>query len=1283
MASHRLHNREVIPSERKRAEQVLRQSEEKLRFMFEAIGEGITVTDLEGNIVEANEALLRMSGYSRKEELIGRNGLQFIVEKDRAKAIEDMMKAVDGGYGAAREYTFVDKDGGEFAAEASGSVLRDSTGNPAGFISVIRDITERKQADEALRESEEKLRVMFESISEGVVVTDLEGKIVDVNEALLRMSGLNREELIGQDGFGLMSDEDGLKTMDAGMKVLKGETRTERMRYEIAPTSGRAYDADLSVSVLRDSSGDPTGFVAIVRDITEHKRMEQAMRESEEKNRALVDHMEEGYLVFRGGRIRFANRRCAEVIGIPVEKLIGENYWRFLAPESQEQARQTYETLTGGGKVPPIQEYVYLTEDGRRIPIEASMREITYEGKPSYAVVLRDIAERKRAEEALRESEGKYRFLYEGSSAISLIFGMDGRIADANRAAQEAFGYSKDEYLGMDALEFITPEHREKAAMLMERSLRDEYTPEADIDIYAKDGSTRTILLTSGQLVLYEKDQPTGILISGVDITERKRAEEALRESEEKYRTVLEDIEDGYFEVDIAGNFTFFNDPLCGIIGYSRDEMMGMNNRQYMDKENAKKVYKAFNRVYTTGKTSKEFGWEIIRKDGTKRFTEASVSLKRNSEGELIGFRGIVRDITERKWAEEALQESQEKIRNLFESVTDGIFAIDLNGAYTEANERMLEMHGFSSKDEILGENAFEFVAPDIDRTAMVNMKRALEQGSVASLEYTVVRTDGSEFPAEVNAKMLKDASGNPVGFIGIVRDITEHKQAEEALRKSEEHYRLLAENATDVIFTMDMDLHYTYISPSVTSLRGYSAEEVMPQSIEQTLTPESFEVAMKTWAEELATENMEQKDLLRSRVLELEMRCKDGSTVWTEVKLTSLRDPDGQAVGIQGVTRDITERRRAEDALRKSEEQFRSLIENAQDAIVILNPDITIRYQSPSMERMMGRKAEDRIGKNPSDFCHPDDITKVTEAFLQLLENKIAIVHTELRLQHKDGSWRTFEVVGNNLIDDPAMAGIVLNMRDITERKQAEEEIRRLNEELEQRVVERTRQLQAVNKELEAFAYSVSHDLRAPLRSIDGFSQVLLEDYTDKLDDEGKNYLQRVRSASQRMAQLIDDLLNLSRLTRGKMRYETVDLSALAQTIAMELQQSQPERDVAFTIALGLVAKGDAHLLQVALENLLGNSWKFAKKRGRVRIEFGYAETNGQPAYFVRDNGVGFDMAYADKLFGAFQRLHSHSEFEGAGIGLATVQRIIHRHGGDIWAESAVGQGATFYFTL
>ncbi|HEV3333979.1 MAG TPA: ATP-binding protein [Bryobacteraceae bacterium] len=249
----------------------------------------------------------------------------------------------------------------------------------------------------------------------------------------------------------------------------------------------------------------------------------------------------------------------------------------------------------------------------------------------------------------------------------------------------------------------------------------------------------------------------------------------------------------------------------------------------------------------------------------------------------------------------------------------------------------------------------------------------------------------------------------------------------------------------------------------------------------------------------------------------------------------------------------------------------------------------------------------------------------------------------------------------------------------EIEARNRAEKEITELNDRLERHVAE----LLAANKELESFSYSVSHDLRAPVRAMDGFSKALLEDYADKLDQEGRDHLQRVRAASLRMDQLIDGILGLSRMTRSEMRRTAVDLSGLAQTVARELQKADPDRQVELVIAPHLVVNADANLLRVVLQNLLGNAWKYTSKHPWARVEVGAAQREGEAAYFVRDDGAGFDMAYAGKLFGAFQRLHTPAEFEGTGIGLATVQRIVHRHGGNVWAEGEVEKGAAFFFTL
>jgi PAS domain S-box-containing protein len=379
------------------------------------------------------------------------------------------------------------------------------------------------------------------------------------------------------------------------------------------------------------------------------------------------------------------------------------------------------------------------------------------------------------------------------------------------------------------------------------------------------------------------------------------------------------------------------------------------------------------------------------------------------------------------------------------------------------------------------------------------------------------------------------------------------------------------------------------------------------------------------------------------------------------------------------------TARQRAEEALRESELRFRSVAQSAHDAIIAADSRGNIIFWNQGAQAIFGYAEADVLGK-PLTLLMPPRYRDAHQRELERLQTtgESHRLGQPMALQglRQDGSefavelslatWQTEE--------GTFYSGI---LRDITERKWAEDEIRRLNVALEQRVVERTVQLEAANQELEAFSYSVSHDLRAPLRSIDGFSRFLLTHCLDKLDAREQDYLQRIRAASQRMGQLIDDLLHLARLTRIDICRQAVDLSKLARIIAAELRQTQPQRHVECVIADGLVVDGDGRLLRVMLENLLGNAWKFTAKLPQAKVEVGSTQHDGKTVYFVRDNGAGFDMAYADKLFAPFQRLHTPDEFEGSGIGLATVQRIVHRHGGRIWTEGAVDQGATFYFTL
>ena len=374
-------------------------------------------------------------------------------------------------------------------------------------------------------------------------------------------------------------------------------------------------------------------------------------------------------------------------------------------------------------------------------------------------------------------------------------------------------------------------------------------------------------------------------------------------------------------------------------------------------------------------------------------------------------------------------------------------------------------------------------------------------------------------------------------------------------------------------------------------------------------------------------------------------------------------------------------------ETLVSSESRFSNIINLAADAIVTVSEDQRILSFNRGAERVFGYSAEEVVGK-PLDILIPQRFVNAhgqhMRGFVQEPHQARAMGNNRrIAGLRKDGTEFPAEANVSKLTEGGRMVFTAF-VRDVTERERAEEEIRRLNAGLEGRVAQRTAELEVANKELEAFSYSVSHDLRAPLRSIDGFSQALLEDCASRLDDQGRHYLQRIRSSTQHMGQLIDDLIKLSRATRAVIRREPADLTQMAQTVFAELRRAEPGRQVEFQTQDIMIADGDLRLLRIVLENLLSNAWKFTSRAAHARIEMAsFPDGTGERAYYVRDNGVGFDMTYADKLFGAFQRLHTPADFPGTGIGLATVQRIVHRHGGRAWAESELGKGANFYFTL
>ena len=848
------------------------------------------------------------------------------------------------------------------------------------------------------------------------------------------------------------------------------------------------------------------------------------------------------------------------------------------------------------------------------------------------------------------------------------------------------------------------------------------------------------------------------------DVTDRRRAEK----DRDLFRALLDRSNDAIEVIDAeTGRFLDVNERACLQLGYSREEHLSLTVPDVDPGVDASTFENALGQLRESG----SMVWEGVhrRKDGSTFPVEVDLAYVELHRPYLVS---VVRDITERKQAEQdvARRVADLSALNAMAAIVNQSLGVD------EILDRAM--------DEVLRETGVEAAAMYLldegpDELVLVSHRgvhdefaqtvsrikvgeglggRAAQSGEPAVIGN--IRDYPGALPAYIEKERIQSAASVPLvgraGVLGVMsvgtatpahfdaagvellvglgRQIAtgvEKARLYETTLQSEKRFRVLAENTSVWVWEVDQNAAYTYASPKIKELLGYEPEEVLGKTPFELMPPDEAERVAAVFGP--IVEARRPFEALENTNLH-----KDGRRIVMETGGVPIFDLNGDYRGYRGIDRDISERKHAAEALRKSEalttvtsrlgEIFLTAAED--DAYHEVLKVVLAAMESehgvfgylddrgdlvvPSMIQHIWEhcQVEDKRTVFPREAWGDSSWPRAIREKRVICSNEPSAVtpegHVAIRRHVSQPILHLEEVVGlfqvanreadydEELLERldaiatyvaPVLVTRLERQRQQQARHRAEEEkaglieqLRRAGETLEQRVAERTSELRAANEELESFAYSVSHDLRAPLRSMGGFSKVLLERHAERLDTKGRHYLERIRAGAATMEQLVDGILELSRISRSELQREEIDLADLARELVASFRRAEPDRQVDFVIPDRLPASGDRHLLGSVLQNLLGNAWKFTAKEAGARIELGLTE---QQQYFVRDNGAGFDAAYADKLFGAFQRLHSSAEFEGIGIGLATVRRIVRRHGGDIRAEGVVGEGATFTFTL
>jgi PAS domain S-box-containing protein len=886
------------------------ESAEKYRSLVENIRDVIYELDSQGVVLYISPAVRDMLGFDAGE-IVGKN-FTGLVHKDDQSSLEEWFSELRKGREYSSEYRVCDKSGDlKWARTNTRPIIED--GQFRGARGILIDVTAQRRMVDTLKESEDRYRLVFENGKDIIYTIDTNLNFVSVSPSIERILGYKPQDFIGRpasDLTNILTPEAFEHAITNFSLILKGEATPARI-YQCAAKDGTIKHLEVHGSTIM-REGQIVGIISVARDITDRKRAANHIRRQTDAMEAAIDGIallneDEEYVYLNQAHVRiYGYKNAGELVGKSWKTLYDADELQRFDEEIMPKLRQ--EGYWQG-------EALGMKKDGSKFPQGLSLTALHDGG---LICVIRDITDRKRAEESLQDSQELFSLFMRHSPVYTYIKEVtptESRVLQASDNYDQMIGIPGPKMTGRTMTELFPQEFAEKITA-------DDWAVVSSGNVLQLDEDLNGRNYVTIKFPIYQRGKK---LLAGytIDITERKQTERALSKSEEKYRNLFENANESIF-VTQDGKLVFLNPMTTMMTGYSGQELMSRPFIEFIHPDDQGMVIDRHVRRLKGKEIPHNYSFRIIRKDGSIRWGELSAVLI-SWEGKPATL-NFLNDITDRKRTDEALQESEKKYRDLYDFLPIPVYEMDFEANIKSVNRAVYEAFRGTEGDFKKGVNAWQILSPeDIDKSSK-NIEGLLKGGKVEGTEYTLTRLDGSVFPAIIISSVIY-SHDKPVGLRGAIIDITQRKQQEDALKESEEKYRLLADNVNDVIFVLDMNLNYTYVSPSVKILRGYEPEEVMKHSPEKTLTPSSWDKAVKTLSEVIELEKSGHREIFESRTIELEMWRKGGTTAWTEVKFSFIRDENQRPVGILGVTREITDRKEAEQKLKNTLKSLRRAV--------------------------------------------------------------------------------------------------------------------------------------------------------------------------------------------------------------------------------------------------------------------------------------------------------------------------------------------------------------------